>query len=374
MMNIIIFLGGKMRLNSNRILYILILAFILVSSHYCTKEKWEGRIHQEGRTTVIENKGLGLWGEKTREKISFQEDLSLGKEEGEDHLMFHSALRTAVDSELNIYILDILNHRILKFDKDGHFLWKAGREGQGPGEFQWPHSIALTPDEGIAVLASPFMHYFTKDGIFQRTIRLRESLRDIQFLPDGRMFVNIMTRGRPGVAAEYYSSEGEFQEKFPEEYRYGPEMSPTLGASIGGGYIQFIGERIYLSLPDRYEIREYDLEGNILRKITRNVQLKPPNIEVRFGGRGVSVFPSDSSGPCFLYRGEMLINSLTLVEKIDETKYKSTRFLDFFNQKGQFLGSYELEGNLTLSGIDAEDNFYFVQYDPFPRVIRSKLS
>ena len=38
-----------MRLNSKRVLYILIPAFIPVSSHYCSKEIWEGRIHQEGR-------------------------------------------------------------------------------------------------------------------------------------------------------------------------------------------------------------------------------------------------------------------------------------------------------------------------------------
>lgn len=340
---------------------------------FCSKEKWKGKIYKKGGVTVVENRGSGLWGEKTDEKITFKEALSIGVEEGEDYLMFNAVLRVAVDSKLNIYILDALNRRLLKFDKEGNFIWKTGRKGQGPGEFQWPGNIALTPSEDIAVTDSPFIHFFSEDGAFQKTLRLRESIRNIQFLPDGRLFVNIMVRGQPGIAAEYCSIAGESLEKFPDSYRYGPKMSPNLGASIGGGYFQLIEDKVYLSLPDRYEIRMYDLRGNLSRKITRDIMIKPPNIRVSFGGRGVSVYPSDNSGPCFLYQGKTLVNKLELVEKINEDKYESKKFLDFFNEKGQLLGTYALENHLTLNIIDHQNNFYFIQYDPFPRIICSTL-
>jgi hypothetical protein len=53
--------------------------------------------------------------------------LSIGDEEGQEYLLFHSDLNVAVDSELNIYVLDIKNHRLLKFDKMGAFIWETGR-------------------------------------------------------------------------------------------------------------------------------------------------------------------------------------------------------------------------------------------------------
>jgi len=349
------------------------LVIIISSLSFGIQEKWKGKIYKEGLVTIVENRGQGLWRGKTDEKITFIEDLSIGKEEGEEFLMFHSALRVAVDSKLNIYILDILNHRLLKFDKEGNFIWRTGRKGQGPGEFQWPGSIALTPSEEIAIADSPFIHFFSKDGVFQKTLKLRESIRNIQFQPSGWLFVNIMVRGQPGIAAEYFSVEGEVLEKFPDEYRYGPKMSPGLAASIGGGYFQLIDDKVYLSLPDKYEIREYDSKGNLLRKIMRDIKMKPPNIKLRYEGRGVSVSPSDRSGPCFIFQGKTLINELQLVEKVKENKYESKKFLDFFNEKGQFLGTYSLENNATLNLIDHQNNFYYVQYDPFPRIIRSKL-
>jgi hypothetical protein len=150
-------------------------------------------------------------------------------------------------------------------------------------------------------------------------------------------------------------------------------MSPRLGASIGGGYFKIMGDRVYLSIPDLYEVKEYDIEGKALRKIKRDVKLKPPNIVVSASGRGVSVYPSDRSGPCYLYKNEFIINCLTLVKKISETKYESESLLDFFNKKGQFLGSYTMPEAYTLNTIDFEDKLYFIQWNPFPRVIRSKL-
>ncbi len=70
---------------------------------------------------------------KDRKKISFKEILSLGVDMGDRNLMFGDFIYIAVDQGRNLYVLDSKNHWILKFDKTGKFLWKAGREGQGAG-------------------------------------------------------------------------------------------------------------------------------------------------------------------------------------------------------------------------------------------------
>jgi hypothetical protein len=124
-----------------------------------------------------------------------------------------------------------------------------------------------------------------------------------------------------------------------------------------------------LSFPYSYEIREYDLDGLLLRKIKRNITLKPPEIDVFEKGFSASFY--DRSGPCYLYRGNMLINELFLAEKKNEEEYTYKRVLDFFNEKGQFLGTYNLPQNTRLALIDSENKFYFVQSEPYPRIIRS---
>ena len=351
---------------------IFILFLTIISLFFTCKRGWQGRIYTENGVKVVENTGDGLWRKKINEKIKFKETLSLGKEEGEDYLMFHSFIRVAVDSNLNIYVLDAMNHRLLKFDKNGNFIWRAGRKGQGPGEFQYPSGIAISIAREVAVVDERSIIIFNDKGKFQRTIKLNKPVREIQFLPDGRLLINIFVLGQPGVTAEFYSEDGEFLSKFPDEYRYGPKLSPGVGVGISGSGFKFFNNKIYLSIPDKYEMREYDLKGNLLKKIKRDVKLKLPNIKLSAGGRGVSVFPSDNSGPCFLYKDKFFINKLTLVEKKGK-EYESKSFLDFFNEKGQFLGSYPLPESTYIMTTDHLGNFYFVKYEPYPQVIRAKL-
>lgn len=354
-----------------RKLTLFILILMVIFSTICYKEKWKGRIYKEAGVPVIESEGSGIWGDEINRKIKFKENLSLGVEEGEEFLMFHSELDVAVDSESNIFVLDIRNHRLLKFDKQGNFIWKAGRKGQGPGEFQNPSEVAVSLSKEIWVLDSPsFLHLVNAQGKYQRTINLKGLCSNFQFLPDGRLFISRPTMGQMGIAAEYYSIEGEFLEKFPDEYRYGPKLPSWAGGGFGGGF-RFLEDKIYLSLPDKYEIREYDLEGKLLGKIKRDFKLKLP--EIRMYQTGGIMTASNVIGPCFLYKRKMILNMLMLVEKKAEGEAEFHIFLDFFNEKKQFLGSYKLPEYTWLNAIDHENNLYFVQQEPYPRIIRSTL-
>ncbi|HZX11124.1 MAG TPA: 6-bladed beta-propeller, partial [Acidobacteriota bacterium] len=177
---------------------VLVVMTVLFSFH-CAQDKWEGEIYTQGDVKIVENKGAGLWEGDEGKNISFEEGLSLGQEQGEDHLMFYRLGDLTVDSDLNLYILDAGNHRIIKFDKQGQFLWKAGRKGQGPGEFQYPRSITLSPEDEVVVGDGRRVHFFTKQGEYLRSIRIDKSYHDFYFLPDGRLLVTIFVRGRPGV-------------------------------------------------------------------------------------------------------------------------------------------------------------------------------
>lgn len=342
----------------------------------------------EQEPIIVENKGPGLWEQGQGKKADFFETLSLGEESGDENLMFFSINSIAVDEELDIFVLDSRNFQIIKFDKDGKFLWKIGREGQGPGEFQRPNNVTVNQSNGVAILDNyRILSQFDFLGNFQKTVKFQKSITSCQILLDGRLLVNLSVRGQPGILAEYYSEDGEFITKFPHEYYYGPKLLPSHGASIGGEF-SLQGNKIYLSLPDQYEICEYDLEGKLLRKIKRDLKLKPPNIIE--SGTSVSVGPSDKSGPCFVIKNDLIVNSVTIYKfknkkeedrviggrvfkgvfnQVDSVK----RYLDFFSMEGKFLGSKDITDDISFRTVDHEGNFYFIQSSPFPRVSRRRL-
>jgi len=49
----------------------------------------------------------------------------------------------AIDSSGNVYVTDLGNRRIEKFDNDGNFLFTWGTKGSGNGQFQAPMGIAV---------------------------------------------------------------------------------------------------------------------------------------------------------------------------------------------------------------------------------------
>ena len=353
--------------------YHVLFLFLLLLFSFCSKEKWEGRILKEDGATVIESHGSGLWGDDINSKIQFRETLSLGVEEGEEFLMFHSELDTATDAGSNIILLDLRNYRLLKFDKDGSFLWEAGRKGQGPGELQNPFQVIMGPSGEIWILDTrSLIQVFNDDGKFLRTVRLEDRGSHFQFLPDGRLLISKTTRGQMGVSADFYSQDGELLDKFPVEYRFGQYLPSWAGGSVGGGGYYSYAKSLFMVIPDTYEIRELDFEGILVKKIRRNLKLEPP--EVKAYGTGFTMTTSNVMGPCFLYKNKILINSLMLIDKTNPPDYKIHNFLDFFNDKGQFLGSYKLPEETRLSAIDSQDNFYFVQQAPFPRVFKAVVA
>ena len=136
---------GSMKL---RFLLIAVLGLALVCPAYAQdKPVWKGKIEYEDGVKVIKNPKEPLFGEIIFE---LEEDLVIGNEEDENKA-FYRGIRYNIDREGNIFISDVGNYRVQKFDKNGKYIMTLGRKGQGPGEFLDVGIITFDQNENIYV-------------------------------------------------------------------------------------------------------------------------------------------------------------------------------------------------------------------------------
>src|SRR5690349_12523462 len=99
------------------------------------------------------------------------------------------------DRDGNIFISDgYVNSRVAKFDKNGNWVKQWGEPGNGPSQFNTPHSIAADAQGNIYVAdrGNRRIQVFDPDGKFIREMKI-----DIPAPPDARTWMG----PRPGPSA-----------------------------------------------------------------------------------------------------------------------------------------------------------------------------
>ncbi len=93
------------------------------------------------------------------------EEVVWGTEGRQDGQFSHPA-GLAMDSHDRLYVADVGNNRIQRFDTNGHFTGKWGKEGDEPGEFNGPYAVCVDKDDNVYV--ADFMNHriqkFTHGG------------------------------------------------------------------------------------------------------------------------------------------------------------------------------------------------------------------
>jgi len=80
----------------------------------------------------------------------------------------NSAVSVAVDAQGNIFVADLQNSRIEKFDNTGKFLLTWGKVGHGNGDFWLPWGVAVDAAGNVFVADTnnDRIQVFTNDGAF----------------------------------------------------------------------------------------------------------------------------------------------------------------------------------------------------------------
>jgi DNA-binding beta-propeller fold protein YncE len=157
--------------------------------------------------------------------------------------LFRQPTDVAWDSAGNIYISDgYINSRVAKFDKNGDWVKSWGEKGNGPGQFNTPHTIAVDRQDRVYVgdRANRRIQVFDTEGTFLRMFT-------IDVPPDPR------TRPVNGAMPT------------------GARLASVIGApnaiciTPGPNQVMFVGESTY---PGR--IFKVSLEGKVLGVIGRS--------------------------------------------------------------------------------------------------------
>jgi len=145
----------------------LIVAPILAVAWGCKGESaWKGSIETADGVKVVRNPKAPMYPQGA---LELQEELTIGMAEGAEEYTFARLRGIAVDDQGAIFALDQRKPRIDVFSSVGNHVRSIGRQGQGPGEFQIPFFIALTPAEEMLVGDMGRLSFFERSGGFLRS-------------------------------------------------------------------------------------------------------------------------------------------------------------------------------------------------------------
>ena len=306
----------------------------------------------------------------------------IGELEAKDpNYQFVRPMSVAEDRRGNLFVLDDKGSCITKFDSDRRFLLRFGRKGQGPGEFEYPMSVAVDAKDQVVVstMGSDF-HVFDNDGVYKDHFRLpryrgispaplgSDAIVGYSFQIDGENSLN-------NHVLAIFDFQGKIRHEFGEPY-----LLDTAAKTWNANFLFLtvdLAENIFVAFSTLNRIEKYTPQGRLTLSVDRDVPFKIAHryekTSMDVGGRLASVDTPDftpvSRGIGVDSRGRIWVLSVRKAFSRSQTPkdYKITNDLAFeiFSPEGVLLSriAFPTEiakfDNMTMHG----DRIFFA--DPF---------
>lgn len=281
-----------------------------------------------------------------------------------------------IDSEGNIYFLNNKNPEniIFKFNRKGNFIDSFGRQGQGPGEAQWPTSLRIYRQDEIAFTDSHHKFLiFTKHGnLIRETGIVSTFIGVVTPLDNGNLLIEkslFDPRGEYIMQRPLILCNSEFGEiKELERYKYPNYLTKRRFNALVSDVIYSVSKgKIYVGNADRgYEIFMYDLDGNLLKKIRKRYNpVKVPeevkkNILERYEEPGFEKFKNKIYFPDVMppYKSFFTEDKGELFVMTNEKGKNPEEYMfDIYNPDGIFIARKSLNGSLGWATVK-QDRLY----------------
>jgi len=318
---------------------------------------------------LIHNQKDGIWGANPKLAIEFVKNLG-ELDSDDDNVLFHQPADIAFDRDGNIYVLDAGNQRIQKFGPDGTYRATIGRQGEGPGELQFPLSLDIDVEGYIYVpdMGNQRIQVYKPDGIAHKGISMnRTPLGTIRVHPDGHMLQGtggFMMMGPGGMDQDagppplikVRTSEGEVVKEFGEP----KDFKDMMVNNMGNQYQFTIGPdgAVYVAFNFQNRIDKYTPGGELVwmadRPLNYDTDAPKTKGKRRASGGNISIEAPQmnraSNGIALDGQGRIWV--VNYVRQIKEEEQVGMRVGMTMNDSGKRSMNLAFEGNTDLTKTD----------------------
>lgn len=276
----------KPSLGNRLFVFFLFFSILLIFSIHAQKVK----IKHENGVKVVYNPKKPVLLSGIPNKLILAEDLRIGDKSGDENYMFSSLNSVQVDDEGDIIIFDRKEVCIKVFDKNGKYLRKFGKKGQGPGEIQSPYKIHLAGGKDITIMdrGNNRFSYYSKDGRCIKEIGVgKYRLFVAQADSRGYIYGYLVTLGDK-VTLDLIKFNQEFKPIMTIISREMPKKPPPVELTELLHFQVIEDDSFVWARTFQYELNILDRDGKLVKRIVKDydpIKITKENLKREFKRR-----------------------------------------------------------------------------------------
>ena len=314
-------------------------------------------------------------------------DLIIGKSNGDENYIFSDLRSIQVDNEGNIFALDSKECKIKVFDKDGKHLRSFGKKGPGPGEWQVPSRMHLTPDGKLSILDTGnnrIAFYSPRGECLSEISTARWQFLQLRIDSRSNIYADNLAFSDKGVSQKLLKFDPGLNLLATVAENQSDMKLPRINLMTDRFVYDIIqGDNLAWAYTTRYEIQIMNLDSKMIRKIVKDYEPiiitekdKKEIIEERYGEGGppqliILEFPKHFY-PIYSIvvddKGQFYVRT-------HEKDSKGNYVIDVFNNEGVYSAKFSLPTVDTLSAIKQDKLYCLVEENEegIPQVKRYHL-